>query len=88
MGDIGLLGVKVKVEGESREGYNVLVGGGFGDHQAVGRQLFQGVTMNALKPLLERILKTFIERRLGAETFQHFTTRHDVGTLQVMFSES
>jgi len=34
-GDIGLLGVKTKVGGESMEGYHVFVGGGFGKYQAV-----------------------------------------------------
>ena len=86
MGDIGLLGAKVKVEGESREGYHVFVGGGFGERQAIGRQVFQGITVEALKPLLERMLKTWLRVRTPGESFQQFTARHDVGRLQELFS--
>jgi ferredoxin-nitrite reductase len=85
MGDIGLLGTKVKVEGESREGYHVFVGGGFGGRQAVGRQLFAGVTVEALRPLLARMLGTYLRERTGTESFQRFTARHDVGKLQELF---
>jgi ferredoxin-nitrite reductase len=86
MGDIGLLGTKVKVEGESREGYHVFVGGGFGARQAVGRQLFQGVTVEALRPLLEGMLKAYLRLREPGESFQQFTARHDLGRLQELFT--
>ncbi len=87
MGDIGLLGTKVKIEGETREGYHVFVGGGFGERQAVGRQVFQGVTVEALRPLLERMLKVYLRRRDGTESFQSFSARHDLGKLQELFGE-
>ena len=44
MGDIGCLGTKTKLSGESVDAYHVFVGGGFGKNQAVGRQVFSGVT--------------------------------------------
>ena len=87
MGDIGLLGTKVKVEGESRDGYHVFVGGGFGDRQALGRQVFTGISFDALKPTLENMLRGYLKRREGGETFQCFTQRHDLNQLQVIFSE-
>lgn len=86
MGDIGLLGAKVKRGGESVEGYHVFVGGGFGERQAVGRSVFQGVILEELKPLLERMLVTYQRLRTAGETFQQFTARHDVGRLQELFS--
>ena len=82
MGDIGLLGAKVKVGGETVEGYHVFVGGGFGDRQAVGRQLFTGLSFAALKPALEKVLHGYLEHRQAGESFQSFTTRHDLGKLQ------
>ncbi|HZF01735.1 MAG TPA: NirA family protein [Methylomirabilota bacterium] len=82
MGDIGLLGVKVRGE----DGYHVFVGGGFGANQAVGRQIFSGVTANDLKPTLEKILKGYLRRREAGETFQKFTTRNDLNTLQAIFT--
>ena len=82
MGDIGLLGVKVK----GVECYHVFIGGGFGDRQAVGRQVFTGITFEDLKPTLEKMLKAYQRHREPAETFQKFTLRHDLNTLQAFFS--
>ena len=82
MGDIGLMGVKVQGE----EGYHVFVGGGFGKHQAVGRQLFSGVLAKELTSLIEKMLRCYLRLREGKETFLAFTTRHEVGTLQEFFS--
>ena len=82
MGDLGLLGAKVKVEGESVEGYHIFVGGGFGSRQAVGRQLFQGVSVNMLKPTMEKIIGGWLQHRTPGESFQSFTMRHDIGKLQ------
>jgi ferredoxin-nitrite reductase len=86
MGDIGLLGAKVKVSGETVEGYHVFVGGGFGQYQAVGRQVFQGISLEQLKPTLEKMLKAYLQHRTGTESFQAFTQRHDLNTLQRLFS--
>ena len=86
LGDVGLLGAKVKVAGETVEGYHVFVGGGFGDNQAVGRQVFQGISFEQLKPTLERILKGYLRHRQAGESFQKFTQRHDLNTLQAIFS--
>ena len=86
MGDIGLLGTKVKIGGESVDGYHVFVGGGFGRHQAVGRQVFTGVAAGDLPLTIEKILLAYLKHRQGSESFQSFTTRHDLGTLQGFFS--
>jgi ferredoxin-nitrite reductase len=86
MGDIGLLGTTVKVSGESREGYHVFLGGGFGKNQALGRQVFQSVSFSDLKPTLEKILKGYQRRRENGESFQTFTARHDLNSLQAIFS--
>jgi ferredoxin-nitrite reductase len=86
MGDIGLLGAKVKVSGETVEGYHVFVGGGFGQNQAVGRQVFQGISFAQLKPTLEKMLATYLEHRQGNESFQAFTQRHDLNALQRLFT--
>ena len=86
MGDIGLLGTKTKVAGESVEGYHVFVGGGFGEHQAVGRQVFTGVAFEDLKLTLEKMLRGYLRHRTEGESFQAFTQRHDVNALQAIFS--
>jgi len=86
MGDIGLLGTKVKIMGESVDGYHVFVGGGFGATQAVGRQVFTGVAFEDLKLTLEKMLKGYHRHRTPGEGFQSFTARHDLNTLQAIFS--
>ncbi|HXG47656.1 MAG TPA: NirA family protein [Methylomirabilota bacterium] len=87
MGDIGLLATKVKAGNETVEGYHVFVGGGFGERQAVGRQVFQALPFHELKRTLERMLKAYLRHRHPGEDFQSFTRRHDVGRLQTLFTE-
>jgi ferredoxin-nitrite reductase len=86
IGDIGLLGAKVKFAGESVEGYHVFVGGGFGDSQAVGRQVFQGLPFDQLKLTLEKMVDGYLRHRQPGENFRLFTARHDLNTLQAIFS--
>jgi ferredoxin-nitrite reductase len=86
MGDIGCLGTKTKLDSQSVEAYHVFVGGGFGKHQALGRQVFSGVTASELPRTLERMLRAYLKFRQGRESFQSFTTRFDLGRLQEMFS--
>lgn len=86
IGDIGLLATQVKVAGEPREGYHVFVGGGFGKHAAIGRQVFQGISIEQLKPTLARMLRAYLERRQPGESFREFTARHDLNALQTIFS--
>jgi ferredoxin-nitrite reductase len=88
MGDIGCLGTKTKLNGESLDAYHVFVGGGFAKNQAVGRQLFSGVTAQALPGVIEKLLRAYLRHRVGAtETFQQFTLRHEVGRLQELCAE-
>ena len=84
MGDIGLLGTKVK--SESGEGYHITVGGGFGENRKIGRQIFSGVAFESLGSTLESMLKGYLEKRRGDESFHAFCNRHSVGELQVAFS--
>jgi len=62
--------------------------GGFGKNQAVGRQVFSGVSATELPATLETMLRVYLKRREGRETFQQFTTRHDLNALQVMFTNA
>ncbi len=86
IGDIGLLGTKVKRGVGTDEGYHIFVGGGFGDKRTVGRQVFQGVSWDQVKTTLEKMLEGYLRRRERAETFLEFTARHDLNTLQAIFS--
>ncbi len=82
MGDIGLLGTKVRGE----DGYHVFIGGGFGGNQAVGRQIFSGVSVGELPRMIEKLLRVYLKHRAGKESFQQFSTRHDLNALQTFFA--
>lgn len=84
MGDIGLLGTKVK--SESGEGYHITVGGGFGENRKVGRQIFSGVPFESLGQTLELMLKGYLQHRNDEESFHSFCNRQTVGQLQVIWS--
>jgi len=88
IGDIGCLGAKTKAAGESVDAYHIFVGGGFGRNQALGRQIFSGISSRELPQTLERMLRAFLKHRHGRETFQQFTTRHEIGRLQEIFAEA
>ena len=87
IGDIGLLGAKVTQGGETVEGYHVVLGGGSGDQQSVARQIFKGIPFNELPSLLERVVKTYLEKRTRGESFIEFVNRHSVKEVQEMFSD-
>ena len=86
IGDIGLLGARVAVsdDGDTVEGYHVLVGGGYGPQAALGRELYRNVKAEDAPRTVERILKTYLVHRDGGETFLDFSRRHDVAALLSM----
>ena len=83
MGDIGLLGTKVKTE--SGEGYHITVGGGFGENRKIGRQIFSGVAFESLGSTLEAMFKGYLKGRQAEESFHSFCNRHTVNELQAAF---
>jgi ferredoxin-nitrite reductase len=84
MGDIGMLGAKTR---DGREAYHVFVGGGFGNNAACGRQIYQALPFDEINAVVEKILRAYLKHRQAGESFQAFTTRHDVNSLQVLFQE-
>jgi ferredoxin-nitrite reductase len=89
IGDIGLLACKVQTseDGDAIDGYHILVGGGFGPDAGLARELFRDVKAEDAPHTIERMLKTYLERRASRdETFQAFVRRHDISVLTGMFS--
>jgi ferredoxin-nitrite reductase len=85
VGDIGLQGVKVGTAGV--EGYNIVFGGSTGAQAGIGREVFKGISFDEVPRLLERVLKRYLAKRNAGESFSEFTRRHDLKTLQELFSE-
>jgi ferredoxin-nitrite reductase len=86
IGDIGLIATKVKVEGESVEGYAVVLGGGVEERQAIAHEVFPGTSFEALKPLLLNVLRIYLDQRDARESFGAFTRRHSAEQLKTLFA--
>lgn len=85
IGDIGMMGVKVKnAEGESVEGYNIVLGGGVDDTQAIAREVWKGVAYTDIPPLIEQLLKTYMSNRKDRETFAEWTNGMAVEDIQTL----
>ena len=87
IGDIGLIGARVATsdEGDTVDGYHILVGGGFGPDAALGREIYRDVKAETAPQTVERMLKGYLANRSDGETFLAFTRRHEIEALQKMF---
>ena len=72
IGDIGLIGQKVSVnaEGDTVEGYNIHVGGGFGVQGAIASLIYPDVKAEDAPFVIERLLRAYMEQR--ADTTESF----------------
>ena len=80
--DVGLLGVKKG----GLECYHVFIGGGFGNHAAIGRQILQAIPFEELKPAVEKILKVYLKSGNPTESFQDFCSRQDDNQLKQLYA--
>ena len=87
IGDIGLIAARVPVneDGDTVDGYHVLVGGGFGPDAALGREIYRDVKAEDAPRTIERILKGYLAHREGQETLLAFSKRHETAALKQMF---
>ncbi len=77
IGDIGLIGARVAIndEGDTVDGYHVLVGGGFGSEAAIAEELLQDVKAADAPVIIEQLLGLWMAQRLPGEAFAAFTRR-------------
>lgn len=88
IGDIGMIGTKVKVDGESKDGYSIVLGGGVDNEQAIAKEIFKSVPFDEIPPLLETVLKIYHEKRNEGESFTQFTQRHSEADLKTLFANN
>jgi ferredoxin-nitrite reductase len=84
VGDIGLLAAKVPIndEGDTVEGFHVVVGGGTGENAKIGREILRDVKSEDCPAMVERLLRAYLAHRTQAdEPFFAFANRHDTETL-------
>jgi ferredoxin-nitrite reductase len=87
IGDIGLIGTKVGEE--AAEGYHVFVGGGYGQWQAIGRELYRDVKSDDAPQLIERMLRGYVAHRQDdEECFHDFVARNETTQLLEWFNST
>ncbi len=84
IGDIGLIGARVAIndEGDTVDGYHVLVGGGFGTEAAIAQDLLQDVKAPDAPAVIEHLLSFWMAQRLPGEAFAAFTRRLGAAALK------
>lgn len=83
IGDIGMMGTRVKTaEGSTVDGYNIVLGGGVDDQQAIAREIWKSVRSDEIQPLIESLLCAYLAKRLDNESFASFTRRLTTEELQ------
>ena len=77
IGDIGMMGTRVKnAAGESVDGYNIVLGGGVDDTQAIAKEVWKSVPVDEMPTLIEQLLVVYLRERVDDESFIQFTRRH------------
>jgi ferredoxin-nitrite reductase len=87
IGDIGLIGAKVPVndDGDTVDGYDIVVGGGFADRAKIGRLVYEKVRATDAPGKVEGLLRAWMENRAAqSETFFAFANRHEPEQLKAM----
>jgi ferredoxin-nitrite reductase len=87
IGDIGLIGAKVPVgdDGDTVEGFHIVLGGGFGADAAIAHDIWRDVKTEDCPAAVETLLSGYLKHRSGPkETFGAFSRRHDAETLKAL----
>lgn len=86
IGDIGLIGARVAIndDGDTVDGYHLLVGGGFGAEAAIARELYRDVKAEDAPARVERLMKAWLAHRAPGEGFAAFTRRLEPDALKAL----
>ena len=87
VGDIGLIACQVPVndEGDTVEGFHVVVGGGTGANAKIGRELTRDVKREDCPQKVEQLLRAYLaNRENNEESFFDFANRHEVDQLNAL----
>jgi ferredoxin-nitrite reductase len=84
IGDIGLIGARVPVgdDGDTADGFHVVVGGGTGENAKIGRELWRDIRSEDCPAAVEKLLRAYLAHRARPEeTFFDFANRHETDAL-------
>jgi ferredoxin-nitrite reductase len=84
IGDIGLIGAKVPLgeDGDTTDGFHVVVGGGGGANAKIARELWRDIQSEDCPAAVEKLLRAYLAHRARPEeTFFDFANRHEADAL-------
>lgn len=84
IGDIGLMGVKVN----GGPGYQLSLGGGADNNQAIARELFAALPFAEVKAALHSLFDSFTRRADTQESFLDFCGRHTLEELRALCGQA
>ena len=90
VGDIGLIAAQVPVneDGDTVEGFHIVVGGGTGANARIGRELFRDVKKEDCPKKIEELLRAYLAHRASKdELFFAFANRHEPDALARLVAE-
>jgi ferredoxin-nitrite reductase len=90
IGDIGLIAAQVPIndDGDTVEGFHIVVGGGTGADAKIGRELTRDVKKEDCPRKVEQLLRTYLAHRENdTEPFFAFANRHDTDVLNKLLEE-
>jgi ferredoxin-nitrite reductase len=76
----------VEREGVVGGGFHVFVGGGFQDKARIAVPVCREILAGEIPALVEEMLRTYLDRRTGTESFSEFTRRHADDELAALFA--
>jgi ferredoxin-nitrite reductase len=80
-----MMGTRVKIEdGSTVDGYNIVLGGGVDDTQAIAREIWKSIPADEMPALIERLLVAYLRDRQHDETFAQFANRHSPDQLKAL----
>lgn len=83
VGDIGLIATAVEDGDDMVEGYHLHVGGGYGQRQCLGRQLYPSLRFDEAPAVVARLLEAYLAHRASdQEQFVEFANRLDLDELR------
>jgi len=83
---IGLSGFLTREDGETRQSYDILLGGEFGTTATMGRLIEARVPAGEVPAKIEALLTNYLAKRRGSEGLSDFCNRHTVEELRAYLS--
>ncbi len=87
VGDIGLQGTTIRTpDGKLHEAFDIILGGGLGEKATIGKAIMRRVPVDQFKEHVERLYRSYREKKKDSEKFQEFCLSHKPEELVAMMT--